>query len=90
MFLYAKKQTESQARGRRSPGRRTVAMGSLCWLAGFVSGICFSKRLIPDVFWGGKHQAAVQAAAYNEEIFMARDRKVTDAHQVHISPAKPR
>lgn len=42
------------------------------------------------MFRGGKHQAAVHAAAYNEEIFMARDRKVTDARQVHVSPTKPR
>lgn len=90
MFLFARKQTESQVGGRRTPGRRMVATSSLCRLAGFISGICFSKRLIPDMFRGGKHQAAVHAAAYNEEIFMARDRKVTDARQVHVSPTKPR
>lgn len=54
-----------------------------------LSAVCSCKRLILDMFQRGKHQAAMHAAADNAKTFMAKDRKVRDAHQVHISAGEP-
>lgn len=75
-------QGQTPARGRR--GVRACTGGQVS-----LPPICFCKRLIPNVFQGGKHQPAAHVAAYNGKIFLAKDKKVRDAHHVHISPGKP-
>lgn len=87
MFLSAKKQMESQAGANICP--RKERSESLTGGQVLLPAICFCKRLIPNVFLGGKHQPAVHAAAYNGKIFMAKDKKVRDTHHVHISPGQP-